>query len=489
MTYPEFLGHIRDMCKMTLDDAIVITDVFDKNKKYMCFRVVINYSTTKLSGSKVVNIYVNKKSMRVESYRVDPQFYEQAIEDSIESWLEQLVNDDASLVFDYIKANMRNMNHMVRKNMYIIEKMDIHDRNKFVTYMYDSISNVETPIRHNHCHDDHHHHDHVPPHHHPHGGEIGKILEELAHRIRHIEEELAASRENINGERFKTIGERFDTHDSEVMNLKNTIEILVERVDNITSESGGNGSTGGGDFDENPEYDDAVTTEDITSNITVGGVDSGTVFESGTPLEDVIKSMLVAYIPPNISIKTTPSASVYTNGTIISNLKIIATLTENTNPLTELKIMLNSEVLTTVTTGISEGGVFTYEYDKPIATDTTITATLTDGVETVSATKMLDFTTPYYYGVSDTNDVDNFDNFTELLEVRGTKTKAFTANNQYICFAYDESYGELTSIVDGNGFENIDTFTKSTIDMNGVAYNIYTSNTPVTCTNFKYTFK
>lgn len=487
MSYPEFLGHIRDMCKMTVDDAIVITDVFDKNKKYMCFRLVVNYSTSKLSGSKVVNIYVNKKSMRVESYRVDPHFYEQPIEDSIESWLNQIINDDASLVFDYIKANRHNMNHMVRKNMYIIEKMDIHDKTKFVAYMYDSINNVETPIRHNHTHDDHH--EHHPTHNPPHGGEIGKILEDIIHRITHIEEELIASRENINGDKFKTIGERFDTHDAEVMNLKNTIEIINERIDDITGESGGGDNGIMGDPDLNPEYHEAVTTEDITSNINVGGVDSGTLFESGTPLENVIKSMLVAYIPPKISIATTPSASVYTNGTIISNLKIVATLTENTNPLTELKIMLNSEVLTTVTTGIAEGGVFTYEYDKPIATDTTITATLTDGIETVSATKLLDFTTPYYYGVSDTNNIDTFDNLTELLEVRGTKSKNFTANNQYICFAYDESYGELTSIVDGNGFENIGTFTKSTINYNGVDYNIYTSNTPVTCTNFKYTFK
>lgn len=73
-------------------------------------------------------------------------------------------------------------------------------------------------------------------------------------------------------------------------------------------------------------------------------------------------------------------------------------------------------------------------------------------------------------------------------------TKSFTANNQYIVFAYLKEYGDLKSIIDPNGFENLSDFTKTEVEVmcndgNNRTYNVYTTNSKKTVSDFKFTFK
>ena len=51
----------------------------------------------------------------------------------------------------------------------------------------------------------------------------------------------------------------------------------------------------------------------IDTNITVGGVPSGTNFPAGTSIEDIIRELLVTYIPPGLS-----SLSLRNGGSTIS---------------------------------------------------------------------------------------------------------------------------------------------------------------------------
>jgi len=469
MQYSEFLDQIRDNCKMTTSDAIVITDVFNKNKKYMCFRLVVNYITCKLSGLRVVNIYLNKRDMTIESYKVDSRFYEEGVEDSIEAWLDQLIHDETHLMFDYQHANIHNMNHMTCKNISIIEKINTSDKGGYLTFLYDGITNVEAPFSMD-CH--HHHGHHKPPMH----GEIGKIVEDIAHKQRHIDEELKSARENIDGEKYSTLGARLDTMDATITNLMNKVEELQEDVSGITD--GTIEILGGATFPET-----------FITNNKVGGVESGTTIEEGTPLADVFKDVLVSYIPPTIELSLDPSTAVYSVGDTIESLSLVVSLTDNSEPLTVLKLYRDSELIHTVDAGIFKGGIFTYPYTIPINSDTIFTATVTDGRETVSDVKTITFIHPYFYGVSDTNTFDNFDTLTKGIETEGDKELEFTADNQYICFAYDVTYDDLTSILDESGFENLTVFERRLITVNGVAYKMYITNTPVTCTNFNYIFK
>ena len=55
--------------------------------------------------------------------------------------------------------------------------------------------------------------------------------------------------------------------------------------------------------------------------------------------------------------------------------------------------------------------------------------------------------------------------------------------------AYPAEYGNLTSILDANSFENLDSFTKASTTVGDVAYNVYYTTSKVTCQNFAYSFK
>jgi hypothetical protein len=56
-------------------------------------------------------------------------------------------------------------------------------------------------------------------------------------------------------------------------------------------------------------------------------------------------------------------------------------------------------------------------------------------------------------------------------------------------FAYDSSYGDLTSILDPNSFETISGWNKSTLTVGGLSYYVYVSAAPTTDTNAQFTFK
>ena len=107
----------------------------------------------------------------------------------------------------------------------------------------------------------------------------------------------------------------------------------------------------------------------------------------------------------------------------------------------------------------------------------------------VSATKTMQFIQPYYYGASDSSSISDFTGLSESVTAKGQKTFNYTTNNQYMIFAYDSSYGNLKTILDGNGFDVTGGWTKSTKTVDGFTYFVYISNSPTTDTNAPFTFK
>lgn len=82
----------------------------------------------------------------------------------------------------------------------------------------------------------------------------------------------------------------------------------------------------------------------------------------------------------------------------------------------------------------------------------------------------------------------NLKKLTKSIEWGKGKTATLTTNNQIAVYAYPASYGDLTSIKDGNGFEGFAGYTKTTVTFaNGVVYNVYTQKLPATASS-KYTF-
>lgn len=68
-----------------------------------------------------------------------------------------------------------------------------------------------------------------------------------------------------------------------------------------------------------------------------------------------------------------------------------------------------------------------------------------------------------------------------------SRTISISQNNQKIAYCYPAYLGNLSSIKDGNGFQGFAGYTKSTVDVDGVTYNVYLQNTEAT-SNGSYTF-
>ena len=289
-------------------------------------------------------------------------------------------------------------------------------------------------------------------------------------------------------------------------------EITVDGVKyNLFAPSGGGG---GGD---------AVLSDDLTTAISVGGISSGVTYEAGTPLEDLWRDLLEPTLYPSF---TAPSASItygantyYAVGATVSALSATVTLNRGAiNPAygtsgkrageaTQYAIQttgadteysdtsassgsFNVPALTRATKGtIKVKGTVSYaqgeqpkdskgnNYDSPLPAGS------------VSAEKTLNFIQPYYYGVSNSATIADFTGLTANVTAKANKTFNFTTNNQYMVFAYDSSYGNLKTILDGNGFDVTGGWTKTTLTVGGFSYFVYISNSPTTDTNAPFTFK
>lgn len=226
------------------------------------------------------------------------------------------------------------------------------------------------------------------------------------------------------------------------------------------------------------------TTEDITANIEVGGIAVGDIIPAGTDLQEFITQLVVKYFPPTISLKSSVTNLVQRVGTVLNDVVLTATVGKKSLDVTGVTIDGTEQ-----TDVAAEGG----EYTKTIATvdDSIIfNASATDGKETSTAKVEFKFVYPYMYGTATTIEDIDLDDLTEVVEVKGTKSFTYSANNLYLVFAMPSSYADLTSILDPNGFENIDSWTKTTMtNAAGESYKVYYSNTKIVCDKFKYNFK
>lgn len=230
----------------------------------------------------------------------------------------------------------------------------------------------------------------------------------------------------------------------------------------------------------------ASISRDITANVDVGGVQSGRFFPSGTNMTDMFEAILTKYFPPTITISAN-KALLNKKGTTISQpIVITAKSTKKTDPIVRTSITYGGSEVVSGTN--PNGETITYTHTTDISTDTTFGASVYDGKQTVNATLKFEFIVPFYYGVSNNNTISSLTGLTELLEKKGNKSVALSPNNQYVIYMYDSSYGNLSKIIDPNGFDITPSFNRSEVTIDGQTYKCYVSNDKSTNTNFKYTF-
>lgn len=236
---------------------------------------------------------------------------------------------------------------------------------------------------------------------------------------------------------------------------------------------------------------DKFTRNDLTA-VTVGGLNSGSSVKDKTTME-VLESILFPYQKPTVSFAISPSTTIYESGTTVSSITFTINVTKKSNDIQSIKVYDGSTLLTTITSGVATGGTFTYTYSCNITSNTTLKVEVSDGTSTASATKNITFGYKSYYGfVADGTTVN--ETVIKALQNNVLKTSkalnytGINCTDSKIVYAYPQNQGLLSSILDGNGFDYIDSYDCTNITVNGVNYNVYVMIDPTTLDGFTQKF-
>ena len=242
----------------------------------------------------------------------------------------------------------------------------------------------------------------------------------------------------------------------------------------------------------------AELQEPLTATVEIGTVTNGKTYAKGTPLEQILRDMLIKYTPPAIILSATPSTKLYDIVTdSISTILLKAAVTKKTQDVKKVSFYAGSTVINEVTTGVASGGNFQYQYtpDTPINTDITFKATATDGKQTSTSTFAIKFVAKSYYGicdadVSDPNETTIKSGTDNLKDTRNLTYSNITTNWGKVFYAYPKSFGALTYIKDEiNNINYFDSFQRSETTVDGIAYYCYTLIDPTAAENNQIVFK
>lgn len=234
-----------------------------------------------------------------------------------------------------------------------------------------------------------------------------------------------------------------------------------------------------------------IYTNTRPTTSTLGGIPKGTTF-TDKPVLEILESLLYPYVSFYASLTTTPSAGVFELGTSVVLTNATVSITLGSASIAEIKILDSSDVLLGSKTSNITGGDNNISITKTLSSTDTIKAVVTDSTnqsKTISSSPFI-FVNPYYYGaISDgimlTEDLVK--GLTKSVTTKGSKSFTIAMNQQRGVIAYPSSYGPLSKILDENSFNVTDSFIKNTLTINGVDYNVYVLNNPVTST-MKYSF-
>ena len=245
------------------------------------------------------------------------------------------------------------------------------------------------------------------------------------------------------------------------------------------------------------EAGETLIENDSLTTVAIGGIAKGVSLKNKSVVE-VIESIFFPYVAFSMgNMSSSPGATtVVEKGTAKTVNSITQPITLGSKSLTSLKLYKGSTLLQEKTSGITSSNSFTNLAQSLTAT-TTFKVEATDGTTSLNKTlNVFTFVDPYFYGILSTNSTPSSSDITSKTKAvasKGNKTYSFTCTGAFPFIAYPASYGDLKSILDGNGFENLTDFTKHTVTLavtsGNVSYNIYIKNSAATVTSFAYTFK
>lgn len=246
---------------------------------------------------------------------------------------------------------------------------------------------------------------------------------------------------------------------------------------------------------KNEVKENLIIQTEIGTSKDLGGIKAGTVLKGQTVLS-VLEQLLFPYIAFTMNVQSISPSGTYEKGTSVTITSVTVKITSGTKPVTNIKLYESNKttLLGEKTSGISTNN--TFSINKTVTSAVSFYATATDGQSSLNdSSSFLAFYDPTFYGVLDVGYTLTSDLITgksKELKANKSNTRTYNATNQHPFIAYPSSYGALTSIKDGNGFECISDFNNSTINLTvksgTVSYRIYVLKSATTGEGYKYTF-
>ena len=233
---------------------------------------------------------------------------------------------------------------------------------------------------------------------------------------------------------------------------------------------------------------DAGGTADWTTNVALGVLAANTDVTGLTALE-ILRKATVKYEEPTATVTFSQSNTVIKQG-VTFNLDItVKNPVKKTSDIEKFDLYKAGTLVESIP---YVNGTTSYSFAQipDISTDCSYEVRVIDVQGKYSKyTKSYDFVHPMYAGCTDNIPVDAT-GLTEMIEAKGNKTITVNSGSgAYVVFMYDAAYGDLKNIIDPSGFENITSFTKIQLTINGILYNCYHSTLKQALSNFKYTYK
>lgn len=243
----------------------------------------------------------------------------------------------------------------------------------------------------------------------------------------------------------------------------------------------------------------AGLTEEIISNVAVGAANAKTKFPQYTTLTEFAKMILLKDIAPSVSVSASGSG-VKEKGTKVNGTTITLSISNSgsvTVPMTEIRFYDGSLLLDTQPY-VEGKNAYSYNYPTTIDTDKTVKAELVYGAgSTVEDSASFNFVYASYYGTTNKSTITDADanalvaTFNKSVKTgKGLTWNNITLNDERFCYMYPASMGNLTSIKDGNGFQQLYSYDKTQVTINSpidgtpVKYNCYLLIDAATGTGF-----
>lgn len=244
---------------------------------------------------------------------------------------------------------------------------------------------------------------------------------------------------------------------------------------------------------------EAVTYTDTSPNgatVAVGGIAKGEKLSDVTFVEFADKLLHPYVATSGVGLSLTPTnGGTFEMGTTQTVTGATVRWTAGSQQVTKAEVLVGGSPVGEAQ--VSSGTSISVTVSDSITANKTFTARATDPTKAYTGGNVtFTFVYPFYWGVvASGSPVDSaaIVGLTKSVTNKGNKTVSYTTSGvQQAVFAFPASYGNLKSIMDQNNFENIDTFTKSTVQVTGLdstpqQYNVYVSN--VNVQGFSYTFK